>query len=58
MLDFLKKKNKVATKEDILKKLLMTDDTILSRTSIKYEINDDGSFDVLENVYLKLLMSI
>jgi hypothetical protein len=30
----------------------MTDDTILSRTSIKYEINDDGSFDVLENVYL------
>jgi hypothetical protein len=41
MLDFLKKKNKVATKEDILKKLLMTDDTILSRTSIKYEINDD-----------------
>jgi hypothetical protein len=32
---------------------------LYSRTSIKYEINDDGSFDVLENVYLsKLLMSI
>jgi hypothetical protein len=25
---------------------------LYSRTSIKYEINDDGSFDVLENVYL------
>ena len=52
MLDFLKRKNKVATKEDILKKLLMSDNTILSRTNIKYKINDDESFDVLENVYL------
>jgi hypothetical protein len=54
MLDFLKKKNKVATKEDILKKLLMTDDTIPHELVLNMKLM---MMEVLM-YYLKLLMSI